>query len=133
MILRKLTKKSQIKFGKHADLTVQQLLDLKKGPYLVWMYFCCSAIDFFPDILDELYIKEEQRISKPGKISDEEFDKIMHSRVVAYIMHSPNPAIAGHNLKYKHKAIKRGEYVRSQKKDNSQFSLGKMAWKNHGH
>lgn len=65
--LRKLTRKSTLKVGKHKDLTVQRVLDLGKKKDLVYLYFNTSNMTFMDDILDELRITEEFRISKPSK------------------------------------------------------------------
>lgn len=131
--LRKLTKKSRIGFGKHADLTVQQLLDLHEGPYLVWMYYCCAEIDFFPDVLDSIYIKEENRIKKPGKIPLEEFQKIMSRRVRNFIAHSENPAITGRNLKVYRKRRKKGQEIRRGREENQIYNKKAMQMRNQGH
>ncbi len=72
-LLRKLTRKSMLKFGRYHDYTVQQILDTKgiKGlNTLTWYYFCAEAITFFDDILDELGITKEIRIKKPSNITD---------------------------------------------------------------
>ena len=67
---RKLTKKSQMKFGKYEALSVQQVLDLHYQDYLIWVYCNMSNIDFFEDILDELFIPVADRIEKPGTNKD---------------------------------------------------------------
>jgi len=67
ILLRKLAFKSQLNFGKYADLTIQQLLDLGKKKYLRWVYFNCSNISFIDDILELINIYEEYRIPKPSK------------------------------------------------------------------
>jgi len=64
--LRKLTKKSTLKFGKWADLTIENLLKMEKQ-YLRWVYYNSSNIDFMDDVLDELGITTEFKIQKPGK------------------------------------------------------------------
>ena len=67
VLLRKLTRKSTLNFGQYAQLTVQQVLDLKHTRILRWYYYNSSNITFTDDILDELHITEERRIEKPGK------------------------------------------------------------------
>lgn len=67
VLLRKLTAKSTMRFGKFADLTVQQCLDTKKRKYLRWVYFNCSNITFTDELLDELFIPVWYRIDKPSK------------------------------------------------------------------
>ena len=68
-LLRKLSRKSQLKFGSMADITVQIAIDLglKEKTKLVWYYYNSSNITYMDDILDELKITEELRIEKPGK------------------------------------------------------------------
>lgn len=62
-----------MKFGRHKDLTVQQVLDFKHTRYLRWCYYCNSNISFTDDILEEIHViyngkkSYDKRISKPGK------------------------------------------------------------------
>ena len=65
VLLRTLSKKSKLKFGKYANDEIGKLLELKKGAYLAWCYYNLSNISFTEDILDEL--KLDHRINKPGK------------------------------------------------------------------
>jgi hypothetical protein len=67
VLLRKLTNKSILKFGKFAELTVQQCIDTKKKKYLRWVYFNCSNITFTDELLDELLIPVWYRFDKPNK------------------------------------------------------------------
>lgn len=69
-LLRKLTRKSILKFGQYSDLQVQNLLDLQRYKYLRWVYFNCSNISFMDDILDEIRIPLNFRIVKPSKNPD---------------------------------------------------------------
>ena len=66
-LLRKMTRKSKVGFGKKANLTIQFLLTNRNIYYLRWMYYGNSGITFFDDILDEIGVTEEYRILKPGK------------------------------------------------------------------
>lgn len=65
-LLRTLTRKSKLGFGKHKDLTVSELLEKKKHVSLVAAYYKLSSINFTEDILEELKIKQENRIQKPS-------------------------------------------------------------------
>jgi hypothetical protein len=67
VLLRKLTRKSILKFGQHSDLTVQEIINLNRKKYLRWVYFNCSNIDFMEDVLDEIKVLPDFRISKPSK------------------------------------------------------------------
>jgi hypothetical protein len=65
-LLRTMTRKSLIKFGRYADYTVDQLIQLDKRHYLRWIYYNCEQITFTDDVLDLIHISEMQ-IDKPGK------------------------------------------------------------------
>lgn len=67
MLLRKLTKKSIIGFGKYKELTVQDIIQLKDHKYLLWLYYFNSIIDFCEELKNELFITHERVILKPGK------------------------------------------------------------------
>lgn len=74
-LLRTLTSKSFLKFGKYFDLTVQGVINMyqEKGLYyLTWVYFNSSKINFTDDILSQLGIESDDIIVKPGKICDEQ-------------------------------------------------------------
>ena len=70
VLLRKLSRKSVMNFGKYFDLTVQQCIDTRKKSYLKWVYFNMSNITFLDEILDELKIPFEFRFDKPNKNSE---------------------------------------------------------------
>ena len=65
--LRIMTRKSKLKFGKWAEMTVQQMLDLNKGYKLVAYYYCYSSVNYIENVLTELRITNEFRIPKPSK------------------------------------------------------------------
>lgn len=74
VLLRKLAYKSTFNFGKYYDYTVYQLFclsELKAIKYLTWVYYNASNISFTDEILDRIFITEELRIKKPGKVSSE--------------------------------------------------------------
>jgi len=73
-LLRKLTRKSVLKFGQYSDLSVQEMINLKKHKYLRWVYFNCSNIDFMEDVLDEIKIHLDFRIPKPSKKPELHFE-----------------------------------------------------------
>lgn len=74
ILLRKLTKKSTLNFGKYKDYTVGHLFGMKKEIDLTSIYFKLSTITFIDEILDELGITSEFRIEKPSK--NEEMYKV---------------------------------------------------------
>ena len=65
-LLRKLSRKSTLKFGQYYDNTVQDCLTFHKYNYLRWVYYNCSMVTFMDDILEEIGITQEYRINKPG-------------------------------------------------------------------
>ncbi len=70
ILLRVLTKKSTLNFGKYKDCTVEQFIGMKKQIALISMYFKLSTISFNEEILLELGITSDYRIQKPS--TDEE-------------------------------------------------------------
>ena len=64
--LRTLTRKSKLGFGKYKDLTVQEMLNLRRYKELIAPYFLLTSINYIEDILIELRITVEFRINKPG-------------------------------------------------------------------
>ena len=65
-ILRTLTRKSKLGFGKWKNYTVQELLDLRKPLVLIAPYYKITSINYIEDILIELKIIEDYRIEKPS-------------------------------------------------------------------
>lgn len=66
VLLRKLTLKSIIGFGKYSDCTVGMVLSLRKTRLLRWYYYNCSNIDFNQEIKDLIGIYSDFEIKKPG-------------------------------------------------------------------
>lgn len=122
--LRKMTRKSVMGFGKYEDSTVGHLIDYQKTPYLRWVYYNNSNIDFMPDVLDEIHIPVEYRIPKPGKAPE-----------MAEIVYQANQAkISGLN-KHIHKIkVRRSNRVKDRlsrmKSNESKIRLmAKNQWK----
>lgn len=67
LLLRKMTMRSKICFGYYPDLTVQELIQLNKHSELIKMYYGLEKIDFDDQVKEELEIKFERVIPKPGK------------------------------------------------------------------
>jgi hypothetical protein len=81
-LLRTLTRKSTLKFGKYHDLTVQNVMDyqnMKGRSLLKFYYFNSSKISFVDELLDELGIPPELRITKPGNVTPDEWRVINHN------------------------------------------------------
>ena len=66
-LLRTLTRKSKLKYGQSFDRTVADML-IQDRMRLARDYFHLSAITFTDEVLDEIGIPLEMRISKPGKL-----------------------------------------------------------------
>jgi len=68
-ILRTLTHKSIIGFGRSdiRILAVQELIHLSRQYELVRMYYGLGKISFTEEVLNDIGIKPEWRIKKPGK------------------------------------------------------------------
>ena len=67
VLLRTLNQNSILTFGRYSGRKVQELLRVHAFHYLRWYYYNMSKITFTNEILNRLNIKEEWRISKPGK------------------------------------------------------------------
>lgn len=66
IILRTLTNKSILWFGKHNGLKVQQIIDLHEKDYIRYIYYNFSGITFTEEVLSEISITNERLITKPG-------------------------------------------------------------------
>ena len=64
--LRTMARKSVFEAGKHELLSVQQIIDINKQPYLGYQYYKRSRISFTIDVLEELGIVGKLTIKKPG-------------------------------------------------------------------
>ncbi len=65
-LLRTMTRKSRLGFGKYKDLTIQHIIDMRLNSVLVSSYFKLTSINYIEDILQEIGISEEYRIEKPS-------------------------------------------------------------------
>lgn len=75
--LRTLTMKSKIGFGKYSDFTVERMLINDKSWLLVYYYYAYSNINFVDEVLDNINIKSEKKIEKPGKFdNDKALDEV---------------------------------------------------------
>lgn len=59
--------RSIIGFGQYRELTVQDLIQLNKHSELIKMYYGLEKIDFNDEVKDQLEIRHERVIQKPGK------------------------------------------------------------------
>ena len=94
--LRKLTRKSRLGFGyrdiKH--ITIQDILIMNKHKELIKIYFGLSKINFIDEILDELGISEDMRISKPGKIVDYDARDIVVAKALKVVKERKKEEVA---------------------------------------
>ncbi len=131
-LLRTLTKKSLMKFGYHRDQTVQEVI-LNNPSALVKCYFFLEAITFTNDILDELGIAEDLRISKPGKMTFKEGDELVES--IIRDNHKKLKEAIGEkdymNL-FNSKRAQRNHQARRNMRA-ARVSLGSDTRRNHGH
>lgn len=126
--LRTLTRKSKLD-GKYAELTIQEIIDLKHFAYLRYCYYCYSAISFTEDILREIGVirsDHDDRIEKPGT-NPELHEKL--GSVFSYSVNSP--------FNVKIQRVKKGhaiaKYMHYKKVDQNQFKKCNLQAKNHGH
>lgn len=66
ILLRKLSFKSQLNFGKYKNQTVQGVIDLHKKHYLQWCYYNLEGISFTDEVLDLIQVGVSERLKKPG-------------------------------------------------------------------
>ena len=85
-LLRTLTRKSTLKFGEYAHCCVQELLNKHKHMYLRWVYYNCDMITFKEDILEEINLKGDFLIVKPGKCPEKnnEMIELIRSKTSAF-------------------------------------------------
>ncbi len=124
-LLRKLSRKSTLKFGMYSDNTVQELLTFKRFNYLRWVYFNQDKITFMDDILDELSITEHYRIKKPGKCPEKgiELCEEKQSKIGGKLK------MITKKIKNKNNRIKLAKFEGSEAKV---YSKGRMQAKNQG-
>ncbi|MBC8321219.1 MAG: hypothetical protein H8E34_10890 [Bacteroidetes bacterium] len=125
-LLRTMTGKSIIGFGRYADMSVQQVIDLRKAPYLRWLYFNFTKITFTDDILDEINLWEEFRIDKPGKCPEK------HKRLSGLLYDRLHYKSKKH-IDKRIKSSKIKKMVNFRKHDHKAFSKDKLTRNNHGH
>jgi hypothetical protein len=126
ILLRTLSGKSTLKFGKYPDTPVSQLLEHKFG-YLRWVYFNYSGITFSEDILEKLLPKDFLRIDKPGK-DPEKYEVLLRNHF-------------GNLFEYNFKKYKEANRMRQDYKKNElrrivkkgHISKAELQRKNHGH
>lgn len=127
VLLRKLTRRSILDFGRYHGISVGKVLELKAHRYLRWVYFNCSRITFFDDILEEINIPSDWHIEKPGK------DPVMGEALNSvHDKHYKGTARAKFITGEKGRSQKRSFY-NHHKRDKVKFSKGSLQRGNQGH
>ena len=127
ILLRKLTYKSKIGFGRYATLTVEYLMSHDKKTYLKWVYCNVAGIDFTDDVLEELHIHPDDRINKPGR-NPELFDVLIMRVNYAIKQQSPKKYFA-----FKEQLKKGRRRNLAEKAMMNHVSKAILQSKNHGH
>jgi hypothetical protein len=124
VLLRTLTRKSVLWFGKHNGLRIQQIIDMHLGAYLRWIYYNFTGITFTEDILGELTITENRRISKPG-IAPEKHTKIMEENIKSMHIHTKSHMDKVIKIREKCKLIKTYNSVNFKKSQLQAINLNR--------
>ena len=124
ILLRTLTRKSFLKFGKYYDLRVQEVLNLYHFRILRWYYFNMSMISYNDDLKKELGITKEFEIKKPG-INSELGIKLQD------IKDANQYGLDRYTDKKKQSRINKAKYVQFKKGDRKRYSKGAMQRSNH--
>lgn len=128
--LRTLTQKSILGFGKYKECSVSVLLDLKHSRYLRWVYYNIAGISFTDEILESIYIFEQDKIKKPG--TDKEKGESLNNIMFASMNKNDSLnaiKVVNHAKKEMKKDIGRRNWSRS----NLYFNKSLLQAKNHGH
>lgn len=125
VLLRKLTRKSLLNFGKFSEYTVQQCIELNKQGYLRWVYFNSSNITFMDDILDEIKITENFRILKPSKNIE------LGDELKKLLIESRSDWVAN-KVEKKSSKINKNKAIRNEINDSKYFSKNNIRIRNHG-
>ena len=123
---RVLTLKSRLGFGKYANNTIQEIVNLGKNQYLRWVYYNYEHIDYIEEILNIIYITDEYRIIKPAK--NVELLKIVDSLTIDKEKHRFHKISNDESKKAKERVNNTFKFKKIV--ENSSYSL---LLKNHGH
>lgn len=142
ILLKTLTKKSIIQNGKNKGLTVSDLLRLKKID-LIYSYYHYDVLTFTDEILDELGIKPEDKIEKPGKAPEKfkyyaDRNIFIAAKIAAKrsLGSSDDEKINSIARIIKQRSAKKkfnAKYKRLIEKEKLSFSKSALMRKNHGH
>jgi hypothetical protein len=126
ILLRTLTRKSVMSFGKYKGQIIDEILRLGMHHYLRYIYYNLDGITFIDEILRQINIfndHHDYRIPKPGK--DPEYGKEIENILVNQYKTVKTMS----HYKRKAKAREIGKRIVDAKK----YGKGNLAWKNQGH
>jgi hypothetical protein len=141
VLLRRMTYKSVIDKGKYKGYTVEEVLKISKI-HLLRLYFGYDNLTFVDEILDQLNLRDEDRITKPGKATKRiEYYLNRNLFIQAKIdldkkgIEDPKriKTVASSILKTKEKKYKLSKLKEFKQKDKVQFSKGSLQRRNQGH
>ena len=141
VLLRTLTRKSTMKFGKYYDLTVQMILDsqgVRGLSWLCWVYYNADMINFMPDILEELGVYDDLRISKHGKVLIKEDRKRLEKKAMCNRIDEEGGLSGDEKSKlagFRRKVSYSQDKIKKRKEnsiDKLLFSKNNLAKRNHG-
>lgn len=118
LLLRTLTAKSIIGFGKYKDITVQNLLDLHNHKALLEIYYLFRNIDFCKELKEQLCIYGEREIDKKDRSNERYNNKHFIGLCLFDIINKQNETESRINF-----AMKRKEKARN-KKNCDQYLTG---------
>ena len=141
VLLRTLTLKSPLRFGKFYDLTVNDILNsqgVKGSKYLTWVYYNCDMINFCDEILYILGITEKNEIKKPGKVDEVEAEKFYKKAIAQRVLKEsllPEEEIQLRKSMSKKQTYhnKRHRMIKSNKIVNRCSNKDILRYKNQGH
>lgn len=139
--LRTMTKKSPIQGGKNEGFLVGDIMKKCKLD-LIYMYYHYDLLSFCDEILDELHIKAEDRIAKPGK-APELYEYYRNRNIKAAEMTRAKLMVRKDDPKAglkiatcinsKKKRVMRAKLIEQRKQSAFQSSKSYLQAMNHGH
>lgn len=133
VLLRTLALKSKLGFGKYPDYRIEQLIALRKQPYLRWLYFNASNISFMPEILLMIGLLEKEFIPKPG-VDRDAAERIMKNSIghLATRIGAEEATKSIAKIRRKSKKAAIGKRIYAEQYVKSQNSKARLQARNHG-
>lgn len=139
--LRTMTKKSPIRAGKNEGFLVGDVMKKCKLD-LIYMYYHYDLLSFCDEILDELHIRPEDKIAKPGKAPElYEYYRNRNIRAAemtrAKLLVKDGDPKAGikiaTSINAKKKRVARAKLIEQRKQSAYQSTKSYLQSMNHGH